>query len=107
MTKLLTKTWSEYQNSKNTDYKETYRELETSKRFSEIDAEAQEFNASLIVFINGNKVDLDNITMKDYRKLCSLYALEISKEIREVKKDSATVIQVERITTVVLSEKNK
>ena len=105
MTKLLIKTWSVYENSNNTDYKEIYRELETSKRFSDLDAEAQMFGAVVRVFKGANEIDFENISLADYRKLCSLNALEVRKEIHEIKKDSATVTSCERLTVIILEDK--
>lgn len=87
----ITKISTTYTENNNKDFKESYRELDTAKRFSDIDAEAQENGAEMVVMQGENIVDLENITLAEYRKIAGKYIHTLEKEITEVRSDSATV----------------
>lgn len=80
-----------YKENNNKDYKETYRELETNKKVSDIDAEVQNLGAKLTIYKGEELIDLENMSLKDYRKIASLFVKTLEKEIVEVRADSANV----------------
>ena len=89
-----------YKDTKNEDLKIEVRYPETEKTFAEIDTEINQRGATLELYEGENKLDLENMSLKDYRRLASLYVKELTIMIEDEIINSSSVRKLHKYIVV-------
>lgn len=89
--KEIKKITTTFKENNNRDYKETYRELATEKRLSDIVGECMSANTDFKVFDVEKEINIYDLPVRDYMELGAKFVSEVEKIITEVRSDSANI----------------
>ena len=78
-----------YKESENEDFDKAIRFLDTEKRFAEIDSLIQESEATAEIYKDSELVDLENVSVAEFRKLSSMLVKDLEIHIEQEKSSNA------------------